>query len=62
MKLHNIVLVLKRPRPEIVMVVVIVPNTLTQEVQAVQMVQSFDVRGVATTVFLVDLHLVGCAA
>ena len=39
-------------------VVDVVVQTLTHEVQAVEMVQSFDVGGEATTIFGVDLHLV----
>jgi hypothetical protein len=43
------------------LVVVVVPvEGLTQQVEAVQMVQAFDVGGVAAAVFGVDLDVVGC--
>jgi hypothetical protein len=53
MKLRNILIVLKCPFAEDV-IVVIEPETSTQQVQTVQMMESFDICGVATAVLLVD--------
>jgi hypothetical protein len=59
MKLRNILIVLKCPFAEDV-IVVIEPETSTQQVQTVQMMESFDICGVAAAVLLVDFYLVGC--
>lgn len=58
-KLHNILIVLKCPFAEDV-IVVIEPETPTQQVQTVKMMESLDICGVATAVLLVDFYLVVC--
>jgi len=41
-------------------VIIVIPQALTKEVQAVQMVQSLNIRRVPAAILFVDLHLVGC--
>jgi hypothetical protein len=58
MKLHNITLIFERSFAQGVVIIKVVPKTLTEEVEAVEMVESFHVRGIAAAVFTVDLYLV----
>lgn len=56
------VVVFERSLAEAMVVIVVPVERLTEEVQAVQLVQTLNVGGIASSVLLIDADLVGCEA
>jgi len=58
MELDYIFIILESTISKIMVVFVIVPQALAKKIQAVKMMETFNISGVSSTILPVDLHLV----
>jgi hypothetical protein len=58
MELHYMLIILESAISKIMVVLIIIPQALAKKIQAVKMMEAFNISGVPSTVLPVDLHLV----